>query len=77
MSLAELRRFEEAIPYFERAVKVSPAAPIYANFALACAETGDYARAIALMGKATDLPDADAELKSLAQRYLSEWRRMK
>jgi tetratricopeptide (TPR) repeat protein len=61
--------------YFERAVKLNPAAPIYANYALACAETGEYDRAIALMEKAISLPDANAELKSLAQRYLTEWRK--
>jgi arylsulfatase A-like enzyme/Flp pilus assembly protein TadD len=75
ISLAELRRFEEAIPYFERAVKVNPAAPIYANYALACAGTGDHKQAIVLMEKAVSLPDADAELRSLAQRYLIEWRK--
>jgi tetratricopeptide (TPR) repeat protein len=75
MSLAGLRRFEEAMRYFERAVKLNPAAPIYANYALACAETGEYDRAIALMEKAISLPDANAELKSLAQRYLTEWRK--
>ncbi len=75
MSLAELRRFDEAIPYFERAVKVNPAARIYMNYALACAGTGDYARAIILMEKAAGLPDAGPELRSIARRYLSEWRR--
>jgi len=75
MSLAELKRFGEAIPYFGRAVKVNPSAPVYANYALACAQTGDYKRAIALLETAILLPDADAELKSLAQRYLAGWRK--
>ncbi len=74
MSLAELKRFGEAIPYFERAVKIKPAAAIFVNYALACAETGDYGRAITLMEKAVSLPDANAELRSLAQRYLAGWR---
>ncbi|OGD18661.1 MAG: hypothetical protein A2W03_08695 [Candidatus Aminicenantes bacterium RBG_16_63_16] len=75
MCLAELRRFDDAIPYFERAVRVSPSAPVYANYALACAETGDTGRAVVLMEKAAGLPDAGPELRSIARRYLSEWRR--
>ena len=73
MSLAELRRFGEAIGYFERAVKVNPAARIYANYALACAETGDYARAVELMRTALARPEADTNLRALANRYLAEW----
>jgi arylsulfatase A-like enzyme/Flp pilus assembly protein TadD len=77
MSLSELRRFGEAVGYFERAVEVNPAAPIYANYALACAETGDYARAIPLMEKAMGLPDANAEIKTLGRQRLAEWRTKK
>ena len=73
-SLAELRRFEEAIPYFERAVKVNPAASIYANYAVACGETGDTGRAIELMQRAISLPDAAPDLRSLGRRYIVGWR---
>jgi arylsulfatase A-like enzyme/Flp pilus assembly protein TadD len=74
LALAELRRFEDAIRYFERAVKVNPAAQVYVNYALACAETGDYAQATALMEKALSLPDANAEIKALGRQLLAEWR---
>jgi arylsulfatase A-like enzyme/Flp pilus assembly protein TadD len=77
LALADLRRFEDAIRYFERAVKVNPAAQFYANYALACAETGDYTRAIPLMEKALSLPDANAEIKALGQQLLAEWRAQK
>lgn len=74
MTLANLRRFEEAIPYFERAAKAAPAPALYANYALACAEVGDYARAVALMETAVSLPDADPDLRALGRRHLAAWR---
>jgi hypothetical protein len=55
-------------------VKVNPAASIYANYAVACAETGDTGRAIALMEKAISLPDAAPDLRSLGRRYIAGWR---
>ena len=73
MSLAELGRFAEAIPYFERAVTANPAAVLYANYALACAETGDTTRASQLMRTAIGRPDANPELRALGRRYLLDW----
>ncbi len=75
VTLASLRRFEEAIPYFERAVKAAPAAALYANYALACAEVGDYERAVALMETAVARADADPGLRALGLRHLAAWRR--
>jgi tetratricopeptide (TPR) repeat protein len=72
-SLAELGRFADALPYFERAVAAGPSASLYANYAVACAATGDYALASDLMRTALGRPDADPELRALGQRYLLDW----
>ncbi len=73
MTHAELKDFESAKKYFEKAVAVRPSAVVYANYALTFAETGDYARAVELMRTAIGRPDADPNLRSLGQRYLAEW----
>jgi arylsulfatase A-like enzyme/tetratricopeptide (TPR) repeat protein len=73
MTCAELRDFESAKKYFERTVAIRPSAVIYANYALACAETGDYARAVELMRTAIACPDADPDLRALGNRKLAEW----
>jgi hypothetical protein len=54
---------------------VNPAAHLYADYALACAETGDYRRATELMATAISLNDADAGLRSDGSRLLLEWRK--
>jgi len=77
MCLAQLRRFEEAIRYFERATTKSPTAVLYANYAFACAESGDFVRAIELMEKAISRGDADFNLKSLGRQKVEEWRSKK
>ncbi|MGQ9673508.1 MAG: sulfatase-like hydrolase/transferase [Candidatus Aminicenantales bacterium] len=74
MSLANLGKFREALPYFEKATKLNPEAPTYANYALACAQIGDYGRAIGLMENALSLPEVDNKLKSFGQRMIHEWR---
>jgi arylsulfatase A-like enzyme/Tfp pilus assembly protein PilF len=73
MTYAELKDFEAAKKYFEKTVTVRPSAVVYANFALACAETGDYARAAEFMRTAIGRPDAGPDLRSLGQSYLAEW----
>jgi arylsulfatase A-like enzyme/Flp pilus assembly protein TadD len=73
MTYAEIKDFEAAKKYFEKTVAVRPSAVIYANYALACAETGDYSRAVALMQTAMARRDATPELKSLGQQYVAEW----
>jgi arylsulfatase A-like enzyme/Flp pilus assembly protein TadD len=75
MTYAELKDFEAAKKYFEKTVTVRPSAVVYANYALACAETGDYARAESLMRTAIGRPDADSNLRALGQSYLAEWGR--
>jgi len=72
---AHLKRFPEAIKYFEKAVKANAAAHIYADYALACAEVGDYKKAAELMETAISLKDADAGLRSDGSRILQEWRK--
>jgi arylsulfatase A-like enzyme/Flp pilus assembly protein TadD len=73
MTYAEIKDFRSAIKYFQKTVAVHPTAVIYANYALACAETGDYARAADLMRTAISRPDADSNLRDLGQRCLVEW----
>lgn len=73
MTYAELKDFESAKKYFDKTVAIRPSAVIYANYALACAETGDYARAAALMQTAMARRDASPELRSLGNRYLAAW----
>lgn len=77
MSLAELRRFDEAIRYFEKAIRANPTAVLYANHAFACAELGDYARAVELMEMAVAFPDADSDLKRLGRQKIEKWRSKK
>jgi tetratricopeptide (TPR) repeat protein len=73
MTYAELKDFDAAKRYFEKTVSISPSAVVYANYALACAETGNYARAIVLMQTAIGRPDASPDLQSSGRRYLADW----
>jgi len=72
---ARLKRYPEAIKYFEKAVKANAAAYIYADYAHACAEVGDYKKAVELMETAMSLKDADAALRSDGSRMILEWKR--
>jgi serine/threonine protein kinase/tetratricopeptide (TPR) repeat protein/TolB-like protein len=64
------KRFPEAIPWLEKAVRLEPTAPAYNNLAICYGENGDFAKAAEFSEKALQLSPNDHKLAaSLAWAY--------
>ena len=72
---AALKEFDNAFAYFEKAVKLSPIARFYADYAVTAAAAGDFPRAVFLMEKGLADPKADATFRNDAQRLIARWRK--
>jgi choline-sulfatase len=71
---AQLNDLERARSYFSRALRQSPDANLYFNFALLLARQGATAEAAAMMEKFLGLAPAGSAQAEAGRRYLSSWR---
>ena len=74
LTYAALKDFVNAFPYFEKAVKLSPIARYYADYAVTVAASGDFPRAAGLMEKALADPKADTQFINDARKLIARWR---
>lgn len=74
IAYAQLNNLESARSYFTKALRQSPDANLYFNFALLQARLGDYAEAAAMMEKFLSLAPAGSAQAGAGRRYLAAWR---